>query len=76
MPGDDRTYGDAVVRRIVAEAIKGNTKAQAMILDRIEGKAIQTVSVVTTDPESIAGMTDDAIWALLHSRQQGESPSE
>lgn len=66
VPGKDITYAEAVIRRLVAEAMKGSTKAANIILERIDGKVIQQVEVTTPDPHGIESVTDEQLYAMLN----------
>ncbi len=49
VPGKDITYAEAVIRRLVAEAMKGNTKAANIILERIDGKVPQAITGMVSE---------------------------
>ena len=47
---DEKTYRDEFVRVLISTSLKGNTKAQEMIMDRIDGKVNIPMSIETHDP--------------------------
>ena len=47
---DDRTYKEEFVRVLLNTSLKGNTKAQEMVMDRIDGKVNTPMSIETHDP--------------------------
>ena len=47
---DEKTYRDEFVRVLISTSLKGNTKAQEMIMDRIDGKVNIPMSIETHEP--------------------------
>ena len=47
---DERTYKDEFVRVLINHSLRGNTKAQEMIMDRIDGKVNTPMTIETHEP--------------------------
>ncbi len=46
---DGKDYGDLVMQVLVKAALKGDMKAMSLLLDRVDGKAVQEILVKQED---------------------------
>lgn len=73
---DGKQIGELLMNELVKHAAKGNMQAMNIVIDRMEGKAVETVDVSVSNP--IESMTDEQVRARISelSGRTGQTDSE
>ena len=75
----DQNFHHGIVAAMIMESLKGNIRAAEMLIDRTEGKPVQTIEQMNIEAPAqspFAGMTTDELRKALHDiREEPEKPA-